>query len=121
MTVSQVRQEIRDLKRLTRYLLAIFVLSILVPIPLAALTFYNLENASNTGVRTYWNALEYASDVALGTRLTNATALTFQGKLLSSLLAVLKLVFFGFISSIILTCIQIYIKQSELDYLRGLS
>lgn len=119
MSVSQIRQEIRDLKVLRSWLAVVFVVSILLPIPMGATAFYQLENSSNRSVTSFEDALEYALDVTVGTKLTNFTAVTLGGKIISSLLAVLKLVFFGFIASIIMTWLEIYIKERELSYLRG--
>ena len=85
------------------------------------MAFYRIESSSNTSLVGYWDALGYASDVALGTKLTSLTPVTFQGRIISSLLALLRLVFFGFVSSMILTYLQIYLKKKELGYLRGAS
>lgn len=119
MTFSSIRQEIRDLRRLRRWLALIFILSIILPIPIGGVAFYELERDLNKDVTSFWVALEYAFDAAIGTKLTNITATSFVGGIVFNALAILKLVFFGFVSSIIMTTLQICMKSRELSRLEG--
>jgi hypothetical protein len=115
---GELQDEINDLKNIRKWLVSFFILFIAIPIPIGGTALYYAERSVNSSIRSELDGIAYCFQVATGARVTNATAPnTSVGKLISAILGLMNLVFFGFIASIITCSIEIDIKQKRLGRL----
>jgi len=113
--IGELQDEINDLKKIRKWLVGFFILFIALPIPIGGTALYYAERTVNPSIASELDGIAYCFQVATGARFTNATAPTTNGgKLISALLGLMNLVFFGFIASIITCSIEIDIKHRRM-------
>jgi hypothetical protein len=113
--IGELQDEINDLKKLRKWLVGFFILFIALPIPIGGIALYNVEKTVNPSITSELDGIGYCFQVATGAQITNTTSPTTNvGKLISGLLGLMNLVFFGFIASIITCSIEIDIKHGRM-------
>lgn len=113
--IGELQDEINDLKRLRRWLVGFFILFIALPIPIGGIALYNVERSVNSSITSELDGIGYCLQVATGAKINTATVPTTNaGKLISGILGLMNLVFFGFIASIITCSIEINIKDKRM-------
>ena len=117
-TIGNVRQEINDLKGLRKLLVILFIIFAATPIPVCGVIFYEVEKHKNCVVKSQLDGIAFCFEVATGADITRIVPVTDLGKAIVSIVALMDLVFFGFISAIITCSVEIYIKQKSLPRLQ---
>ena len=117
-SIGTIQQEINDLKSLRKWLIILFILFAVIPIPVCGVIFYEVEKHKSCVVRSQVDGIAFCFEVATGADITNIVPVTSLGKAMVSIVALMNLVFFGFISAIITCSVEIYIKQKSLPRLQ---
>jgi hypothetical protein len=116
--IGELQDEINDLKKLRKWLIVFFVLFVVLPIPIGGIVLYNAERSVNSSITSELDGIAYCFQVATGAKIANTTVTTTNvGKLISGILGLMNLVFFGFIASIITCWIEISIKDKRMSRL----
>jgi hypothetical protein len=116
--IGTIQQEINDLKRLRKWLIMLFIIFAVIPIPVCGVIFYEVEKRNNCVVKSPLDGIAFCFEAATGADVTGITPVTNLGKVVVSIVALMDLVFFGFITAIITCSVEIYIKQKSLPRLR---
>ena len=90
----------------------------MIPIPVCGAIFYEVEKHKNCAVESQLDGISFCFEVATGADVTRIAPVTDLGKVVVSIVALMDLVFFGFIAAIITCSVEIYIKQKSLPRLR---
>ena len=106
-----IRERKKELEKRRNYLGGFFAIFVVVPILLGPFLFMHFESNNNPEFSHYTTALVYNYQIITGAELTNYIASTNEGKIVVGIFSLLYLVFFGFISAIIITCIEIAILK----------
>ena len=113
MTDEQDLKRIQHLKKFRFYIMILFVVSVVVPLSVGSILLVYFENLHNNQIG-YDESFLYNYEIITGTDLTDIKLLSNEGKLFAGFLSLLKLVFFGFITTIIITTIEIKILTKYL-------
>jgi asparagine N-glycosylation enzyme membrane subunit Stt3 len=111
--VGDLLQAVKDLKTLALYTGILFVIFILVPIFISPYLLLLFESSTNNQMTTYWATFEYTYEIIMGVDISKASIITSEGKILVGILALFKLIFLGFLASIVTTYIQLKIKLEK--------
>ncbi len=100
-------KRLNELRRIRKYLIGLFAVFIILPIFLGPFLILNSESKINSQLDDYWEAFTYNYAIITSSDLINATVISNEGKIVVGAFSWLYLVFFGFITAIILTSIEI--------------
>ena len=116
--IGTIQQEINELKSLRKWLIILFVFLAAIPVPLFGVMFYEFEKNENGAVKSHLDGIAFCFEVATGADVTGIVPVTNLGKAVTSIVALIDLIFFGFISAIVTCSIEIYIKEKSLPRLQ---
>jgi len=112
--VQELEREIENLKRMRLWSFFLLLVFLIAPVLIFVPILVCLEGSSNPGLSNLFSSLEYVIGVVTQSQISSATVQTQAGRIITVILSLLNLVFFGFIASIIVTTIDIRTKASRL-------
>jgi len=111
---AKLEDEIDRLEKMRLWSAVLLLVFLVAPSLVAVPILVCAEAPANSGLSNYYSALGYAVGVATRSRISNATVVTPIGQAVTVVLSLFNLIFFGFISSIVMTSIQIHVTASKL-------